>query len=54
MPQHAADVLMRIGFGFVGKKHRTKISILSLSTHLSEMTSTLVVKWSVCDWEVSG
>ena len=64
MPQHlflglvgggfeACRSTLKIGLGFFGKKYRTKISIPSLSTHLSEMASTLVVKCCICDWEVS-
>ena len=36
------------------KKYRTKISIPSLSTHLSEMANTLVVKCCIYDWEIDG
>ena len=54
--KHAAACrsTMKIGLGFFGGKYRTKLSIPSLSTHLSEMAGTLVVKCCICDWEVSG
>ena len=40
---------LKIGLGLFGGKYRTKISIPSLCSHLSEMDSTLVVKWCICD-----
>ena len=46
--KHAAASTLKIGCDFL-KKYRTKISIPSLSGHLSEMASTLVVKWCICD-----
>ena len=39
---------------FLGQKYWTKISISSLSSHLSEMARTLVVRWCICDCEVYG
>ena len=44
--KHAAACrsTLKYGSGFFGKKYGTKISIPSLSTHLSDMASTLVVK----------
>ena len=34
---------------FGGGKYRTKISIPSLCHHLSEIESTLVLKWCICE-----
>ena len=44
---------LKIGLGVLGKKCRTKISIPSLSTHVSEMANTVVVKCCICDGEDS-
>ena len=45
MPQHTENW---VGV-FFGKKCRTKISIPSLCSYLSEMDSAPVVKWGICD-----
>ena len=50
--KHAAACrsTLNIGLRFLGGgEYRTKISIPSLSGHLSEMASTPVVTWCICD-----
>ena len=49
MPQHTENWV-----GIFGGKISDKISIPSLSTHLSEVGNTLVVKCCIYDWEINS